>query len=290
MSETSLSLKRLFVRFRFRILATWFLVVAEAALSLLLPLLMGIAIDDMLENKSGGLFWLGLVGFMIIIAGAARRFYDTRIYSHLYTRIADEVVLREQANDSAVSVISARTGMASELIEFLENSFPAIINCVIALVGTLLIVGMLQPSVFVGCVIATVLIGLLFAITSSKTYLLNQGYNDEVEKRVDVLSANDQNAVTSHFKRSMRWNIRLSDLETVNFSISWAIMIGVIVFSVWAAAQDSSITRGTVLSLLMYVFEYIESVVAIPFFYQQFVRLQEITHRLESTIVPAEAS
>lgn len=282
MSQEKLSLKKIFLRFRFRILATWFLVLAEAALSLLLPLLMGIAIDDMFEESSRGLFWLGAVGLLIVIAGAARRFYDTRVYSRIYTQIADEVVINEHANDSAVSVISARTGMTAELIEFLENSFPAIINCLIGLVGTLLIVSALQLNVFFSCITATVLIAILFAATSRKTYFLNQGYNDEFEKRVDVLTANDPKEVTNHFRRSMRWNIRLSDLETVNFSISWAIMIGVIVYSVWASVQND-ISRGTILSLLIYVFEYIECVVAIPLFYQQFVRLQEITHRLESS-------
>lgn len=281
MGQNPTSLSALFSTYRFRMLGTWLLVLAESALMLLIPLVMGIAIDDLLLQKTGGLYWLGGIGMFIIAVGSARRFYDTRVYSHIYALVARQVVMRERSRDSDVSAITARTNMVSELVEFLENSFPAMINCVIGLVGTLLIVWMLQLGVFIGCVVAAGLIALLFALTSGKTYSLNKGFNDESERRVSALSSNDPAEAARHFQRSIRWNIRLSDLETVNFAVSWLIMIAVLLLAVWLTVHDTSISRGKILSILMYVFEFIECVIAIPLFYQQFVRLQEITHRLE---------
>ena len=170
--------------------------------------------------------------------------------------------------------------MASELVEFFEASFPEIINCVIGLVGALVMIWFLQTNVFVGCLIATAIIVTIYAATRKTTYSLNQGVNHESEQQVQVLSTGRMPEVAGHFSRLMRWNIRLSDLETVNFATSWIVLIVLLVYSVASTIQSGVIDHGKVLSILMYVFGYIESVVAAPLFYQQYVRLQEISHRL----------
>ncbi len=57
-------------------------------------------------------------------------------------------------------------------------------------------------------------------------------------------------------------------------------LIAVLVYSVVATVQGGITAHGRVFAFLMYVFGYIESAIAIPLFYQQFVRLQEISTRL----------
>ena len=276
----AVSLRHLFARHRSQILGTWFLVVTEAVLMLLFPLLIGIAIDGLLQQQYYGLYLLAGVGVTSLLIGSARRLYDTRLYSRVYAAAAEQIVEQERGRDAHVSVISARTGMAAELVEFLENSFPAIIDCVIGLGGALLMIWLLQTQVFFGCLAATGIVVAIYALTRRTTYALNRGANDETEQRVHILSEEPMPQVSAHFRRVMRWNIRLSDLETVNFAVSWLVMIAVLLFAVVATIQNGAATQGQVLSILMYVFGYIESVIAIPLFYQQFVRLQEISHRL----------
>ncbi len=275
-----ISLRHLVTRFRWQILATWLLVVAEAGLMLMFPLVMGTAIDGLLQQMYYGLYLLGVVGFCTVLIGTVRRFYDTRLYSRIYSSAAEQIVEQQRDRNADVSVVSARTGMATELVEFLENSFPVMVDCVIGLAGALIMIWLLHAKVLVGCLAATGIVAVIYASTQQTTYSLNKGANDENEKRVDVLSNGTTHAVSAHFQRVMRWNIRLSDLETVNFSLSWLAMIAVLLFAVVATIESGAATQGKVLSILMYVFGYIESVIAMPLFYQQFVRLQEISHRL----------
>ena len=280
LTGVGLSLGQLFASFRGRILCTWLLVVLEAGLMLLFPLVMGMAIDGMIQQTYSGLYLLGGLGVLSVLVGSARRFYDTRIYSKIYAVAGTQIVEQQRRRKADVSVTSARTNMASELVEFFENSFPGIIDCVISLVGALVMIWLLQSSVFLGCLLATVLIVTIYAATSKKTYSLNQGANRQAEEQVEVLSSGRMTAVSAHFSKLVRWNIRLSDLETVNFALSWIVMIVLLVYSVAATIQAGVSDHGKVLSILMYVFGYIESVLAAPLFYQQFVRLQEISHRL----------
>ncbi len=56
-------------------------------------------------------------------------------------------------------------------------------------------------------------------------------------------------------------------------------MIVLIVFSV-RAAVERTVDYGTVFAIVMYVFQFMESMMMLPFHYQQWLRLREISGRL----------
>ncbi len=259
---------------------TWLLVIVEASLAILFPLFIGIAIDDLLNDGFFGMYLLGGLALSAVFTGALRRYYDTRVYSAIYRKFVKEVVGSEHQKQSNISTVTARTNMATEFVEFLENSLPEIINCLIGLLGTLILIGFLQIRSFFACLIATMLIAAIYTATSRWTFELNQGANDEAEKRVDVLSTRNSSEISKHFHAVTRWNIRLSDLETLTFSGSWIILIVLLLYSVYTTVQSGVSSHGNVLAILMYVFAYMESVIILPLFYQQLVRLREISSRL----------
>ncbi|MEM7013156.1 MAG: ABC transporter six-transmembrane domain-containing protein [Verrucomicrobiota bacterium] len=275
-------------RFRGRIAITWAMVAAEGVLFVLFPYFIGRAVDDFMKNSWFGLLMLAGLGIGMLVIGAARRFYDSRIYAKIYREIAPELVRKERERSSSVSTISARTGLAAELVEYLEDSIPMIFTAVLGLLGSLVIIAFLSLNVFLVCLLATAGIAFIFWLSRRSTFRFNQGYNEELEDRVRVIEAENDGAIASHFQNLMRWNIRLSDLETKNFSFSWILLMGVIVFAVIEPIRSGNVSQGMILSLLMYVFNYIESVLGIPLHYQRFVRLQEISARLSGAADPAD--
>ena len=78
----------------------------------------------------------------------------------------------------------------------------------------------------------------------------------------------------------MKWNIKLSDLETVNFSLAWVILGALLISSIVLIVENTSISYGQKITSIMYVYHYIELVMSFPLIYQQYVRLQEISGRL----------
>lgn len=272
---------------KFKLAVIWFMVFLESGLFLLFPLLMGRAIDGLLEGDSFFVLLLVGTGVLTLIFGALRRFYDSRVYSGIYARISPEIVKNEKRNNSSVSTISARVNLSYEIVEFLENNLPDIINQVIVILGTIIIIRYLDLKIFAACMLASVLIGLVYFATRKKTMSLNSGFNSELENQVEVLAQNSMNKIKAHFIRVVRWNIRLSDLETWNFSLSWLILLGLLVVSLFLTVKSGQATQGEVLANLMYVFNFMESIIAIPLYYQQFLRLQEIQQRLGE--VPEEA-
>ena len=284
-ATAAVSLGSLVRRFRGRVAITLVLVVAEAATLLLFPLFIGLAIDDLVADSLRGVAALGVLGLVSLAIGALRRFLDTRTYAAVYETVASEMVEGERERGTETSAISARTTLLAEFVEFLENSMPMIVNAGIGTVGTLVILAGIDGGVFLGAVGLAALVALVYGATGRWNLALTAGYNDELEQQVDAVSVGGASA-RRHFSELMRWNRRISDLETLNFSIIYLGVIALFVYAPVAVVDRSSagaVEVGAAFAAVMYVLQYVEAVLETPLFLQQLIRLREITGRLAGT-------
>ncbi len=169
--------------------------------------------------------------------------------------------------------------MLKEMVDFFENSFPMLIDSVIGLIGTLIILFTLSMSIFFACFVVAVIIFIVFALSSKKTLFYNRSYNRSIEKQVDVISSKDPVELDFFLKKMTRWSVKLSDIESINFFIIWLGMIALIVFSI-ISASSASLAFGSIFSIIMYVFDFADKSTMLPIYYQQYLRLKEISKRL----------
>ena len=264
-------------RFAGRVALTLTLVVLEAVGWTLFPLAIGRAIDGVLADSARGLYEFAALGIVTMGIAIARRLVDSRAYARIYARLGGELVGGRSENST--SATTARLGMLREIVEFFEHSLPGLINSMIGLAGTILILSVLNRPVFLGCLAVMSATVLLYALTSRLTTRYNKELNDEQERQVDAVESADAGRVGGHLRDMMRWNIKLSDLEAANFGIVWLFMVALLVFSIGSAAKETA-EYGTVFAVVMYVFQFAESVALLPFYYQQWLRLREISGRL----------
>ncbi len=276
-----ISTTKLIKRFWFKALPTWLLVVMEGISLLLFPMVIGWAIDGLVNNSLSGVYKMGFLSITLLAIGSARRFYDTRTYAKIYKLEAEKLVYRELSADSNVSKVTARVNLFTEFIYFLEDSIPNILQQLINLFGTLAIILFITKSVFLACLAAIVLTFVVYGLSQKKIMHMNKEGNDEYENQVNVFGSKEPAAIKNHFAAMMKWRVKLSDLETINFSIIWIMLSAVLLFSVFMITKSSNITYGKILSTVMYVFGFVESILVFPFFFQEIVRLQEIGKRLE---------
>ena len=270
-------MQALLKRFAGRFALTLSLVVLEAAGWILFPLVIGRAIDSVLANSGRGLYELAILGVVTMGIAVVRRLVDSRAYAGIYATLGEEMV--EAADGTGTSTRTARLGMLREIVEFFENSLPELINSVLGLGGTMVIVAALDFRVFLGCLAAAAATVVLYALTGRLTTRYNQGLNDEHERQVDAVASGDPRRLGEHLRAMMRWNIRLSDLEAANFGINWVFMIALLVFAVSATVRTTA-EYGAVFAVVMYVFQFMESMMMLPFFFQEWLRLREISGRL----------
>lgn len=274
-----MQVKSLFKEYKFRFILTFLLILAEAGIMLLFPLFIGNAIDGVINESRFEVLQLGGLGLALLIVGVGRRVFDSRFYGRIYEATGEKMISRMKYNQSSIK--TARLSMMRELFEFLENSLPELINNIIGLVGVVLILFSLNINVFYGSLMVTTVIFMVYWLTGKKTIDYNEAYNNEMERQVDVLDKNDQNALKNHLKQTVKWNIKLSDLEAFNFSVSWVVALAFLVVAIIVSVGEGIVQYGALFALVMYVFQYIEHVLSLPLFYQNWLRLREIISRLD---------
>lgn len=277
-----LSLRAVGVAYFPKVAITWTLLVLEALLTLLLPLCIGRSVDALNRQSFSGLIELGVLIVALIIIGSARRLYDTRAYSAIQRDLSNSLVAREKAKNLPMSKTVARVNLLGELVEFLEQSLPTLILTGIMFVGILIVVFGIDMRVMGLCFVASILVVAIYWLSGGAYLRLNKGQNDEYERQLDTLGLQDVGKVDRHFRRLMRWRVRLSDLETVNFSLVWVVLAAMLLGSIYFIVDNSAISPGQKITTIMYVFDYIEVVVGLPIFYQEALRLKDITGRLSS--------
>ena len=289
MSTYSISIQRLMRRFWRLTTLTWVLVLLEGACLVVMPLVIGWAVDDLMNGSSSGLFELGALCALLLVVGAGRRVYDTRAYAKIYRTVAGELVADERRREASLSKVSARSNLFTEFVYFLEESIPGILHQFINLVGTLVVIALVDARVFLVCLASMLFAAVVYGVSKNRIFRLNAGANDELERQVDVLASGSPGEVGGHFKRLMAWRIKLSDLDTLNFSLVWMVLASLLVLTVAIVTSSGEATFGQIVSTVMYVFGFTESVLVLPLYFQQLVRLHEITVRLASEeVVEAE--
>ncbi len=277
--ELAMNIKSILKAHRYKFIFTLLLILLEAGIAILFPLFIGYAIDDGIQGNYTGAIQLGALGVTMLIIGVGRRVFDSRFYARVFQKLGVQII--SSINDDQASVKTARLGMVQEMIEFFENAIPELINNIIGLVGVIIIIATLNINIFYGSLIVTVLIFLIYVLSSKKTIQYNKLANDEVEKQVDIVGRNNSGELKGHLKNLMHWNIKLSDIEALNFSFSWIVAIVFLVLSIVISVSDGIVKYGALFSLVMYVFQYIENVISLPMFYQNWLRLREIKDRME---------
>ncbi|WP_296386716.1 ABC transporter six-transmembrane domain-containing protein [Winogradskyella sp.] len=276
------SIKSIFKRFKWKISITFLLLVIENVSKVLQPLVLGIAINDLINKKNDGLLLFCLLYGISFLIGVIRRYYDTRAYTSIYTNVASEIAEAQNQKDISVSSIAARSSLIKELVDFFEHDVTLAFTSLIGVVGALVMLALFDWWIFGACLLTIFLIFIIYSLSNKKIYSFNIGLNDELEHRITILESREQKGIIIHFKNISNWMVKLSDLETLNFGIIEILLFVLAVFALYISASTENVTAGSIFSTITYILEFSNGIFMLPIVFQQLIRLQEISSRLKS--------
>src|SRR3569832_1991704 len=112
------TLSKLFWTYRWQLSATYALFNLETVISLAQPYVLGIAINDLLVKRYTGLGVFAVQHIAFLLIGSARRLYDTRAFTRIYTQVASDVVLGQRDANVELSPVAARSSLSREFVDF----------------------------------------------------------------------------------------------------------------------------------------------------------------------------
>ena len=265
--------------YRLKITGTMSLLMVERVLGVAVPFVLGVAINDLIAGNFRGVWWLIALEVIVLSVGTVRRLYDTRVYAGIYTDIADNTA---QRLDLDVSRRAARLGLARELVDFFEWELPQLVAALISITGAMGMLVYLMPTIGGLSFVVGLVVAVIFVISRGRMFSLNKLLNNELERQVTMIEGEREFSRRRHLSRLARWRIHLSDLEATNFAIAEiflsALIIGAVVLTVHAG-----LSVGEVFAILTYLLGVAESLIILPWTYQQSIRAREIGGRMATS-------
>lgn len=268
-----------------RISLTWAMILGETVLMALIPLFIGFAIDGLLAGTMRELWLLSALMAALIAVSVIRRIYDTRVYGTVRVELGRAQAARSQ--DLSVSTLNARLGMGRELVDFLEHTLPQALAAAVQVLIAVIVLSAFSPVLALASGVAAVAMVATYALFHRRFYRLNGALNQQSEKQVSILERRAARPMLAHLLRLRRHEVRLSDTEAFLYGAIFIALLGLILFNLWFAATELSITVGTIFAIISYSWEFVESSLALPVTLQNWSRLSEIMRRLNGGARPA---
>lgn len=263
---------------RAKVTFTWFMVLVENFLMILLPLFIGFAIDGLLNQNNQPLFLFSLILFVLVLIGVLRRIYDTRVYGD--TRVTLASMVERNLRDASVSVRDARLTMSRELVDFIEEDLPLVITAIIQLVTTVVILSTFHIKLAMCVLIAALGMLLVYWMFHQTFTRLNRELNNQKEQQVRVLNNQSLAAIRAHFEALKRCEIKLSDVGALAYGLIFIILFAAVLTNLWIVSTLHDLSVGQIFTIVTYSLEFVEAAVMLPVTLQIMSRLTEIGQRL----------
>lgn len=273
-------LRLLFAANRAKLLLTYLLFNVENLLRLSQPLVLGLAINDLLHDSSFGLLLFVGQHLTHLLISSLRQMYDTRVFTGIYTELATKLVAEQRSREIGTSRVAARSSLSREFVEFFENHVPLLIKSLYSVVGALVLLAFYDPLLVPICLGLLLPAVVLNRIYSRRTFELSRQLHDELENEVDVIDHNHEPAIRRHYDAVAAWRVKLSDSEALNFGTMELFVLGVMVLALLRTCSLTAATPGDIFAVFRYVLMLLMGFDGVPKIVQQFSRLRDLSQRL----------
>jgi ABC-type multidrug transport system fused ATPase/permease subunit len=274
----NITLNNLFSKYKFEISLTFTLLTIESILLVLIPYSIGLSIDSLNNDSFRGIYILALVLFLILIMSTGRRLYDTRVYSRIYALLCTNMIKNYKKNAVDTSTIVTRSSLIKELVDFFEHDLTEAYTSLIGIIGAIVMIFYLNHIVFLICLVSLILIFFVYKVSEKKIFNENSNLNTELENRLNIIKSKNL-FLMNHFRKITRSMIKLSDIESYNYVV-FQVVIALVILGALFIGVKSDLTIGSIFSMLAYVLDFSLEVLILPIIFQQFIRLKEITARI----------
>jgi ABC-type multidrug transport system fused ATPase/permease subunit len=275
-------IKGLLHQHRAKLSITYILFSIETIGTLMRPLFLGIAVNDLIKGSFNGLIQLSLIHFAWLVIGTIRHRYDTRAFSEIYTSLVT-VYLFKKKSIKDVSKLTAHSTLARELVDFLETDIPYIIEALYNIIGSLVLLFYYDFLVVWVCLSILIPVMIVSHFYGKKMKLLTRVKNDELEKQVNILSAGNKESILNHFNQLRYCQIKISDNEAWNFGFIEMMVLIVIGCSLLISSESlgGAMLAGNLIGIYNYILKFVSGLDTIPYAVQKFSSLGDITERMD---------
>jgi hypothetical protein len=262
------------------VLVTYALYNVENLLGLAQPYVIGVAINGLLQGQYSVLALLAGQHLASLFVGTARRMYDTRAFSAIYTDTATRLVCQQRNAGVSVSQVAARSSLSRELVDFFEHELKGLFSSAYGVIGGLSMLVLYDWHLVGFCVLLVAPLVVLSRRLARRSFVLNASLNDQLEREVEIIEDGHDHSVREHYRLQAKWRIRLSDMEAWNFLQMEFFILALFIASLTRYCSHPGAEAGDIYAVFAYVMMFVCGLDFVPSMTQQLARLHDIAWRV----------
>jgi len=269
-----------FVAGRNRIAFTYGLTLLENIFELLYPFALGLAVNGVIAGDLNGFWPLILIWFAHIVTGGFREYYDTRLFSRLFSNAAHDIITLQRKNGVPYSAVSARIDLMREFADFFEFRVPPIVTEMIAIIGGTIMIFLYDRVAGLILLVLFVPVAITYVLFGRSAQRLNRQINDQYENEVELIQKPRSRALHLHFGRLRQWRMKISNREVASWTFVEVLTLIAVIMVIYFIAGQSGALAGDIFAAMAYVLMVIAAIDELPDIVQEVGRLRDIATRL----------
>ena len=265
---------------RAKIAGTYLLFNVENVVRLAQPLLLGWAINGLIQGTSRGLIWFACGHLIHLLLRSARQMLDTRTFTSIYSDAATDLVLRQRKTGIDVSRVSARSNLFREFVEFLEHQVPRMMRSAYSVIGALVMLAFYDGMLIVYCSGMLIPAGVLYWFYGGQTLRLSRKLHNELEREVGMVDRGSRAQLHDHYQHVARARIQLSDWEALTTGLMELFVLALMVCGLLRYCTMAGAGPGDIFAVFRYVLLFVMGLDNLPVLVSQISRLRDIGQRL----------
>ncbi len=266
------------------------LVIVENVAWIIEPTIFGQTIDALIEGAGGGFagifvfplfLWVGVFAINTSV-GAYRRFYDQKVYLHLFTDIAVGIAESHAERNVDVSTTASRTQLAKEIITFFQYRLPEIVEQIIAIGGAVIGIALLDWRIAVVCFSVLFPLVLINTIYTRRVSSLQAAYHDGVENMYEVFEEQSPKGVREYFSKLIPGQLRIATWGARSFLFLRVFLLFIFITVLYISIDLDNFSVGDIYTIVAYLWTFVTSTEYVPELMESTTSLADINRRLKS--------
>lgn len=262
------------------LLVTFALITLENLLLVTYPLFAGFAIDAIVQGEGLKASSYALIVLLFWLIGALRRSVDTRTFTRLSSTLAVSVILAQRQRRETPSTIIARVTLAREFIDFFERHLPLLMTSLIALIGAVTMLLVLEFWLGLASLGMMMLGFLLLPAYAQGNQRLHRRLHDRLEREAGLIGGPSPHGLTRHYQILARLRVAISDRESLAYLIVGIGAALLFLLAIALLSRQSQIAAGHVYAVMTYLWNFVNSLDESPTLTDQLARLRDIAQRV----------
>ncbi|WP_370546564.1 ABC transporter six-transmembrane domain-containing protein [Edwardsiella tarda] len=262
------------------LLVTFALITLENLLLVTYPLFAGYAIDAIVQGEGLKASSYALIVLLFWLIGALRRSVDTRTFTRLSSTLAVSVILAQRQRRERSSTIIARVTLAREFIDFFERHLPLLMTSLIALIGAVTMLLVLEFWLGLASLGVMMLGFLLLPAYARGNQRLHQRLHDRLEREAGIIGGPSPRGLARHYQILARLRVAISDRESLAYLIVGIGAALLFLLAIVLLSRQPQIAAGHVYAVMAYLWNFVNSLDESPTLTDQLARLRDIAQRV----------